>query len=152
MFQFTEAGGIPGVFYSPGRDLGHCGLPYIGYAIQEMELQLKDENAPIYGIMRTLNVTKEELEAGIMSFIKALSEQVKSGSSEFLENDSFVNVRIPVRALIYLYIAPVFIGTSIKGFKDVQSGKTIKELDEQAFREKALKYISFFQPADALSQ
>lgn len=144
MFQFVEAGGPPGLFYSPGRDLAHCGLPYIGYAISEMAAQLKDPGSPIYSLLDMFGVSKDELEDSLDCFVKSLEEECKSGRPEPLETNAFGHVRVQVRAVIYLYIAPVFIGSAIRGYKDVHSDKVIKELDEKEFRTKALKYIQAF--------
>lgn len=148
MFQFVEAGGPPGLFYSPGRDLAHCGLPYIGYAISEMAAQIKDVDSPIYRLMDMFDVSRKELEDSLDCFVKSLEEEVKSGKPEPLETNAFGHVREQVRAIIYLYIAPVFIGSALRGYKDVHSDKVIKELDEKEFREKALKYIQAFGSAN----
>lgn len=151
MFQFLEAGGPAGLFYSPGRDLGHCGLPYIGYALSELLSQLEAQDAPVYKLMDLLGVNKEELEEGINLFIKSLEEEVKSGKPEPLETNAFTPVREQVRVIIFFYIAPVFIGTSLRGYKDVHTDKVVKELDEETFRKKALKYISSFGRNHAVS-
>jgi len=142
MFQFIEKDAPVRLYYSPGRDLAHCGLLYIGAALNELNYQLENGKSPfLENIMKQLGVTDDQLRDGIDKFAKSLHEEVTSGQEALLPTNSFGNVPDFVKAIIYFYIAPIFIGTSIRGYKDVTTLDAVREYDLEQFARKALGYI-----------
>lgn len=142
MLQFIEKDSPVRLYYSPGRDLAHCGLPYIGVALNEITYQLNNGKTPfLASVMETLGITDEQLREGMDKFVEALKADVCSGEEELLSDTPFSSVPDFVKAVIYFYIAPVFIGTSIKAYKDVTTLDAVREYSVEKFAKKALGFI-----------
>jgi len=142
MLQFIEKDAPIRLYYSPGRDLAHCGLLYVGVALKELLYQLDNGKSDfLASVMEQLGVTDDQLRDGIDKFVKSIHEEVTSGQEALLPTNSFGPVPDFVKAIIYFYIAPIFIGTSIKGYKDVTTLDSVREYSVEQFAQKALGLV-----------
>lgn len=145
MFQFRIPNGPVTAYYSPGRDVAHVGfilmqdgLDYLNY--------LKDNKTEAFKEYVMHNqITDAEIDAAIQDFIDSVEQEIKNPDEKMLPSNQFTRNRPCVRYLVYACIAPLFIGASIKGKKDVLARADIVEYRGEEFHRKFTGLSNRFQ-------
>lgn len=133
MLQFRPADSPHSVFYSPGRDLAYVGFDFINMGLDLLEKDLATSPQWLKEYLDKNGITEEQVRDGIKAFETSIYELcIEKGTVEH----SFIPISKPVQLLVLYFIAKVFIGASIDGWKDVTSGEAVYALTPEEFLSK----------------
>ena len=134
MFQYIEAGAPIKLYYSPGRDVAYCGLPAIYNMLTTVSEWMKSgPTGQLAKYMENNGVTTEQVLEAVELFGNSLLEEIKSGREAMLEFNSFTALPLEVKYILYSALGQIFIGMTLKGYKDVISEEQAKCLNYQTF-------------------
>jgi len=136
MFQFRLPNGPTTAYYSPGRDVAHVGFVLIQDGLDYLNYLKENKTDALREYVIHNKITDAEIDAAIQDFIDSVEQEIKNPDEGMLSSNQFTRNRPCVRYLVYACIAPLFIGASIKGKKDVLARADIVEYSGEEFHRK----------------
>lgn len=144
MFQFRPSGSPNALYYSPGRDIAHCGLKNLAYGSELCMKALNDQPHWLVKYMTIFDISKEDVIDGLRRFEDSVVENCQNIGEKPLRNHSFSNVPQPVQVLILHFMSLIFVGESIKGWKDITLTDALQELDPEEFKQKSIGFARVY--------
>lgn len=134
--------GIPGaVFYSPARDVAYVGFDAIVYAVVNLGNELDNMPQWLSDYLQRNNIDKEVLRESLQKFTDSIYELCHNERT--MDNHSFVSVPFEIQAVIMHYVARVFVGMTVDGWKQAHE-MPVESIDKDAFFRDSLKYVGQF--------